>query len=87
MILFDTRDADEAASAYRVAIQLAEKARKLGWNEYRGHPALIEHIARTYDFNDHSIYKAYGRIKDALDPNGILSPGNHGIWPGAYRDR
>lgn len=85
MILFDTRDADEAAAAYRVAIELAEKARKLGWNEYRGHPALIEHIVGTYDFNDHAIYKAYGLIKDALDPNGILSPGNHGIWPSACR--
>ena len=26
------------------------------------------------------------RIKDAVDPNGILSPGRHGIWPSDMRD-
>ena len=31
---------------------------------------------------DHNIATCT-RIKDALDPAGTLSPGNHGIWPGS----
>ena len=24
------------------------------------------------------------KLKDAVDPNGVLSPGRHGIWPSRY---
>jgi 4-cresol dehydrogenase (hydroxylating) len=27
------------------------------------------------------------RVKDLLDPNGVLAPGRNGIWPAAYRDK
>ncbi len=35
----------------------------------------------TYSFNDHVLRRFNETIKDAVDPNGILSAGRYGIWP------
>jgi 4-cresol dehydrogenase (hydroxylating) len=37
--------------------------------------------ADQYSFNDHAYRRFVETIKDALDPNGIRSPGKQGIWP------
>jgi 4-cresol dehydrogenase (hydroxylating) len=42
--------------------------------------------ASQYDFNDHALMRLSTTIKDALDPNGILSPGKQGIWPKGRKD-
>jgi 4-cresol dehydrogenase (hydroxylating) len=39
-----------------------------------------------YSFGDHAYRRFCEAIKDAVDPNGILAPGRHGIWPSAMRD-
>jgi hypothetical protein len=59
-------------------------------------------VADAFDFNDHAYRRFVERIKvglrgrtrmvaltisqDAVDPNGILSPGKQGIWPERYRE-
>ena len=43
--------------------------------------------ADQYSFNDHAYRRFAERIKDVIDPNGVLSPGRHGIWPRAYREQ
>jgi hypothetical protein len=32
------------------------------------------------------MFRLYGPLKDALDPDGIPSPGEQGIWPRAMRE-
>lgn len=36
-------------------------------------------------FNDHALRKFLETLKDAADPNGIVSPGRGGVWPSPYR--
>ena len=61
--------------------KLIEVAGQHGWGEYRTHTVFMDDCARVYSFNDHALLHLHERIKDAVDPNGILSAGRYGIWP------
>jgi 4-cresol dehydrogenase (hydroxylating) len=61
--------------------RLVEVAAKNGWGEYRTHTAFMDECARAYAFNDNALLRLQETIKDAVDPNGILSAGRYGIWP------
>ena len=57
------------------------RAAAAGYGIYRSHVAHMDVAASQYSFNDHAALRLAGRIKAALDPDGILSPGKQGIWP------
>jgi FAD/FMN-containing dehydrogenase len=61
--------------------QLVKVAAEHGWGEYRTHPAFMETIMGVYSYNNHALLHFHETLKDAVDPNGILSPGKCGIWP------
>jgi len=63
---------------FRYMIQIAAEH---GWGEYRTAPVFQDDVMRTYSFNDHALLRFHETLKDAVDPNGILSPGRYGIWP------
>jgi 4-cresol dehydrogenase (hydroxylating) len=61
--------------------RLIDVAAENGWGEYRTHTAFMDECARAYRFNDNALLRLQERIKDAVDPNGVLSAGRYGIWP------
>ena len=64
--------------AFKTLIKVAAEH---GWGEYRTAPAFQDAVMDTYSFNDHVLRRFNETIKDAVDPNGILSAGRYGIWP------
>jgi 4-cresol dehydrogenase (hydroxylating) len=59
--------------------ELLAAATARGWGEYRTAPAFYELVMNTYSFNDHAMRELLEGIKDAVDPNGIMSPGRYAI--------
>ena len=86
LIIFDTKNEAEARRAYDTSRLLVREAAKHGYGEYRSHLDFMDLAAEQYSFGDHAYLRFAETIKDAIDPNGILSPGKQGIWPRALRE-
>ena len=41
----------------------------------------MDDCAKAYSFNNNALLRLHERLKDAVDPNGIISAGRYGIWP------
>ncbi len=65
---------------------LVDEATSKGYGEYRTHLDYMDKISGTYNWNNRALARVNEAIKDALDPDGILSPGKSGIWPRKDRD-
>lgn len=85
MIIFDRDDEPMRLAANTLFDKLIDVAAANGWGEYRTHTLWYDKVARSYSFNDNALLRFNERVKDAVDPNGILAPGKMGIWPSRYR--
>jgi 4-cresol dehydrogenase (hydroxylating) len=81
MLVFDTKSATQKRLNYELCQRLVTEAAEAGYGEYRTHLSLMDQIAATYDYNDSALMRFNEKLKDALDPNGVIAPGKQGIWP------
>ncbi len=81
-ITHDIKTNQKNREAFRTLVKIAAEH---GWGEYRTAPAYQDAIMDTYSFNDHALRRFLETLKDAVDPNGIVSAGRYGIWPRRLR--
>jgi 4-cresol dehydrogenase (hydroxylating) len=85
LVGFDAAKAEETARVRGLFSALVKEAGAAGYGEYRTHISYMDEVADLYRWNDGALQRFNARIKDALDPKGVLSPGKQGIWPRRYR--
>ena len=83
-IQFDVNDAERVASVFALVRRMVAELGAMGYGEYRAHLDFMDVASDQYSFNDHAYRRFVTKLKDAVDPNGVLSPGRHGIWPSRF---
>jgi 4-cresol dehydrogenase (hydroxylating) len=76
-----SRDRESNRQGREVFKRLVQVSAENGWGEYRTHIGFMDDVAEAYSYNNHALRRFHETLKDAVDPNGILSPGKSGIWP------
>jgi (+)-pinoresinol hydroxylase len=78
----------ETNKRYREGFKkLIEVGGQHGWGEYRTAPVFQKSVMDVYSFNNHALQRFHETLKDAIDPNGVLSPGRYDIWPRHLRGK
>jgi 4-cresol dehydrogenase (hydroxylating) len=83
-IQFDIHDTERVATVFAIVRRMVSELGAMGYGEYRAHLDFMDLASDQYAFNDHAYRRFVTKIKDAVDPAGVLSPGRHGIWPSRH---
>jgi 4-cresol dehydrogenase (hydroxylating) len=81
LVTFDRADQPQRTIVETLISSVIEAAAAAGFGIYRSHVAHMDVAAGQYSFNHNAALRVANRLKSALDPWGILSPGKQGIWP------
>jgi len=84
-IIFNRDDKDMVANARKLFDALLSDCVKERYAEYRTHISYMDAVADSFDFNNGAMARLNEKVKNMLDPNGIIAPGKQGIWPTAYK--
>ena len=86
MLMYDRDKPEQVANMRKLFDTLIAETAKAGYGEYRTHLGWMDAVNETYDFNNGVQRRLNEKVKDAIDPKGILSPGKQGVWPSAFRE-
>jgi len=78
-LLFDRTDPNEMTKANDCYLELLKAFSDEGYGTYRTSTAHMDEVADVYGPVQKEINR---KIKNALDPNGIIAPGKSGIYGG-----
>jgi 4-cresol dehydrogenase (hydroxylating) len=76
VLLYDRNDPEEMARAKECQMKIIEETTEAGYPIYRAATTVMDQVAGLYGEAQQALNQ---RLKDALDPNHILSPGKSGI--------
>lgn len=74
-ILFEPQDAADSERAKQCYRQLFETGQRSGFVPYRSHVETMDWFVK----GDSAFWQTAAKIKDALDPDGIISPGRYSL--------
>ncbi|HHW83497.1 MAG TPA: FAD-binding oxidoreductase [Actinomycetales bacterium] len=85
MIFFENGNEEMLERARALYSEVLQAAARRGYAPYRSHVDYMDDIAALFSWNDNAHLHLQEKLKDALDPNGIIAPGKQGVWPARLR--